>query len=77
MVGDITEPNLGLGDIPKDIEAVYHLAGIHSLRQEDKDGLIWKTNVDGTRNVLEFCLKHNIPRLFFTSTAYTWPVNPY
>ncbi|GAH86976.1 unnamed protein product, partial [marine sediment metagenome] len=23
------------------------------------------------------CLKHNIPRLYFTSTAYTWPVNPY
>lgn len=77
IVGDITESNLGLKDVPQDIEVIYHLAGIHTLNHEDKDGLIWKTNVDGTRNVLEFCLKHDIPRLYFTSTAYTWPVNPY
>ena len=61
----------------KDITVVYHLAGIHTLRQEDKDGSIWRTNVDGTNNVLDFCRKHDVRRLFFTSTAYTWPVNPY
>jgi len=77
IVGDVTEPNLGLKDAPEDITAIYHLAGIHTLNQEDKDGLIWKTNVEGTRNVLAFCLKHDIPKLFFISTAYTWPVNPY
>ena len=79
VVGDITKPNLGLIEMKplKDITVVYHLAGIHTLRQEDKDGSIWRTNVDGTNNVLEFCLKHNVRRLFFTSTAYTWQVNPY
>lgn len=77
LVGDITEPNLGLNSVPKDITRVYHLAGIHTLRQEDKDGLTWKTNVDGTRNVLKFCQKHDIHKLSFISTAYTWPVNPY
>ena len=77
IVGDVTEPNLGLKNVPEDITAIYHLAGIHSLNQEDKNGSIWKTNVEGTKNVLEFCLKHDIPKLFFTSTAYTWPVNPY
>ncbi len=77
IVGDVIEPNLGLKDVPQDIETIYHLAGIHALKQEDKDGLIWKTNVDGTRNVLKFCLKHDIPKLIFISTAYTWPVNPY
>ncbi|MBA7556909.1 ADP-L-glycero-D-manno-heptose-6-epimerase [subsurface metagenome] len=77
IIGDVTQPNLGLKNAPEDIEAIYHLAGIHSLRQEDKDGLIWKTNVEGTKNVLDFCLKHNIRKLIFTSTAYTWPVNPY
>jgi len=75
--GDVTEPNLGLEDVPKDIAAVHHLAGIHSLRTEDKDGSIWKTNVIGTKNVIDFCVKHDIPRLYFTSTAYTWEVNPY
>ena len=77
IVGDVIEPNLGLKDAPEDITAIYHLAGIHTLNQEDKDSLIWKTNVDGTKNVLAFCLKHDIPRLSFISTAYTWPVNPY
>lgn len=76
LPGDITEPNLGLESVPKDIDSIYHLAGIHSLG-EDKEGSIWKTNVVGTRNVLEFCLKHDIPRLYFASTAYTWSVNPY
>lgn len=76
--GDITQPNLGLIETPsKDITVVYHLAGIHSLRQEDKDGSIWRTNVEGTKNVLDFCLHHDIPRLYFTSTAYAWAVNPY
>ena len=77
IFGDVTQPNLGLKDAPEDITAIYHLAGIHTLNQEDKDGLIWKTNVEGTKNVLEFCLKHNIGKLIFTSTAYTWPANPY
>lgn len=77
IIGDVIEPNLGLKDAFKDITAIYHLAGIHTLNQEDKDSLIWKTNVDGTKNVLAFCLKHDIPRLSFISTAYTWPVNPY
>ncbi len=78
-VGDITKRNLGLIEMKplKDITTVYHLAGIHTLRQEDKDGSTWKTNVDGTRNVLEFCLKHEVHRFLFASTAYTWPVNPY
>lgn len=78
LAGDVTEPDLGLTFfVPKDIHAVYHLAGIHSLRPVDRKQLIWKTNVDGTHNVLEFCVRNDISRLFFTSTAYTWPVNPY
>ncbi|MBA7593435.1 hypothetical protein ES703_00355 [subsurface metagenome] len=77
LIGDIIEPDLGLDLVPKDITNVYHLAGVHALRSEDKDGSIWKTNVEGTRNVLDFCLKHDIRRLSFISTAYTWTVNPY
>ena len=76
FTGDITLPNLGLGDVPKDIEAVQHLAGIHKLG-EDKDGSIWKTNVEGTENVIAFCLKHKIRHLLFTSSAYTQGRNTY
>jgi len=76
IIGDITKPNLGLGEVPGDIEAIHHIAGIHSLG-EDPAASIWNTNVDGTKNVLEFCLRHEVPRLYFTSTAYTWPFNTY
>lgn len=79
LIGDITLPNLGLTPIYiklPDFDAVYHLAGIHRLG-EDRDGTIWKTNVTGTKNVLDFCVKHHIPRLYFTSTAYTLGRNPY
>lgn len=76
LVGDITETNLGLGTVPKDIDCIYHLAGSHHLG-EDKDGQIWRTNVEGTENVLDFCVSHDIPKLYFTSTAYTLGANPY
>lgn len=76
LTGDVTEHDLGLNVVPDDIDAVYHLAGIHSLG-EDKDGSIWETNVRGTQSVLAFCAKHEIPRLYFTSTAYTLGRNTY
>jgi len=74
--GDITDENLGLKEVPEDIAAVYHVAGIHSLGK-DRDGSIWRTNVQGTENVLAFCLRHKIRQLLFTSTAYSWPCNTY
>jgi len=70
LVGDITESNLGLDSTPKGIERVYHLAALHNLG-EDRDNSIWNTNVTGTENVIDFCLKHGIPELYFCSTAYT------
>ena len=77
LTGDITEPNFGLSQVPKDIHAIYHLAGIHSLRMKDKDEAIYSANVVGTKNVLDFCVGHDIRKLIFTSTAYTWEINPY
>ncbi|GAH58572.1 unnamed protein product, partial [marine sediment metagenome] len=76
LVGDVTQENLGLEEVPGDIHAVHHLAAIHRLG-EDKDGSIWETNVQGIRNVIDFCIKHRIPHLLFCSTAYTQGRNPY
>lgn len=74
--GDILLPALGMDEVPQDIHAIHHLAGLHRLG-EDKNDSIWKTNVDGTKNVIDFCLKHDIPHLYFTSTAYTQGRNTY
>jgi len=76
LTGDIIQYDLGLKDVPEDIHAVQRLAAIHRLG-DDKDGSIWETNVVGTRNVIDFCLKHNISHLYFTSSAYTFGRNPY
>lgn len=76
LKGDITQLNLGLEKIPEDIDACYHLAAIHHLG-EDKDHSITKTNIDGTYNVIKFCIERKIPHLFFVSTAYTLGRNPY
>lgn len=81
LVGDITEPNLGLNDglfdvtSSSQIDSLYHLAAIHRLGKDD--GSIWKTNVDGTRNVIRFCVEHKIPHLLFCSSAYTQGWNAY
>ncbi len=69
LEGDITKLDLGLDEVPEGIEAIYHLAAIHKLGG-DKDGNIWKTNVIGTENVIQFCKDYNVKRLYFCSTAY-------
>ncbi|HUV55966.1 MAG TPA: SDR family oxidoreductase [Dehalococcoidales bacterium] len=74
--GDILLTDLGLVEVPRDIHALHHLAAIHRLG-EDKDGEIWKTNVLGTENVIDFCTRYKIPHLYFTSTAYTQGRNTY
>jgi len=76
LKGDILQPDLGFGDVPEDISCVHHLAAIHRLGV-DKEGEIWQTNVVGTKNVLDFCVKHRIPHLYFTSSAYTQGRNTY
>ena len=76
LEGDILLPDLGLKEVPDDISAVHHLAAQHKLG-EDRDGSIWQTNVQGTKNVIDFCTKYGIQHLYFTSTAYVAGRNIY
>lgn len=79
LQGDILEINLSLTEVPSDIEAVYHVAGVVNLSRTDKDGSIWETNAVGTENVIDFCRKNKIPHLYYCSTAFSNPngCNPY
>jgi nucleoside-diphosphate-sugar epimerase len=74
VLGDILQPGLGL-ETSLEVDAVHHLAAIHHLG-EDKDGMIWKTNFEGTKNVADFCETRGF-HLLFTSTAYTQGRNIY
>jgi len=76
LEGDILLSNLGLKEVPKDIHAIHHLAAIHRIGA-DKDGSIWRTNVEGTQNVINCCIRHDIRHLYLCSTAYTQGRNVY
>lgn len=73
--GDVKLPNLGLAEVPK-LDAIYHLASIVDLGKRYKKE-VWQTNYNGTYNVLAFCQKHKVPRLYLVSTAYSQGRNMY
>jgi thioester reductase-like protein len=72
--GDIAERRLGLDDatwerLTAEVTRVYHLAAIYDLAVPAE--IAQRVNVDGTGNVLEFCLAaSNLERLAYVSTAY-------
>ncbi len=74
VAGDIGERGLGLpsGDaqlLAKSVTAVFHLAAIYDLAVPLE--VAQRVNVDGTGNVLEFCLgAQKLERLVYVSTAY-------
>ena len=74
VTGDITVPGLGLSDeIAKtakaEVETVYHLAALYDLAAPYD--ICHKINVQGTRNVLDFCHSlSSLDRLVYFSTFY-------
>jgi nucleoside-diphosphate-sugar epimerase len=67
VYGDILETN-SIDEALCGIDIVYHLAGI--LGQWGiPDETYWAINVQGTKNMLETSLKHNIKRFIHCSTA--------
>ena len=59
--GDIGSAE-NLASAMKDMQAVFHLAGLVSYRRTDYD-LLYKTNVLGTRNVMKACLDAGVERV--------------
>lgn len=54
----------------KDIEYVYHCAALISFDPNDYY-LLRKTNIEGTANVVNLCLSHNIKKLCYVSSIAT------
>lgn len=51
----------------ENVEYVYHCAAFVSFDPKDED-LIRKTNIEGTANIVNFCLAQNVKKLCFISS---------
>lgn len=74
LSGDLTEPQAAFS-ATKDMDFVYNLAanmgGIGFITKVKAD--VMRDNVRINTNILEACLKNNVKRLFFSSSACVYP----
>ncbi|HMO18883.1 MAG TPA: NAD-dependent epimerase/dehydratase family protein [Oligoflexia bacterium] len=66
--GDIRDIDL-LSDAMKGADAVLHLAAMWLLHCKDFPRTAFHVNIEGTFNVLEACVKNNIKRFVYSSSA--------
>ena len=75
MEGDISQPDLGLNAndvrwVAEYCSAIINNAASLTFHSTSKEGEPWRSNVGGTRNVLDFCRTTGIRQFHHVSTAY-------
>ena len=71
--GDILDTSF-LNAALEGIDVAIHLAGVISING-DPNGLVMRTNVEGTRSVVSACLKNNIKKLIHFSSVHAFKYN--
>lgn len=66
--GDIRDVDV-LDDAMKGIDGVIHLAAMWLLHCKDFPRTAFHVNIEGTFNVLEACVRNNVQRLVYSSSA--------
>jgi UDP-glucose 4-epimerase len=66
--GDIRDIDL-LNDAMKDVDYVFHLSAMWLLHCKDFPRTAFHVNIEGTFNVLEACVKNNVKKLIYSSSA--------
>lgn len=66
--GDIRDVDV-LDSAMKEMDGVFHLSAMWLLHCKDYPRTAFEVNIQGTFNVLEACVKNNIPRLVYSSSA--------
>src|SRR5246127_4181613 len=66
--GDIRETDI-LNDAVKGVDYVFHLAAMWLLHCKDYPRTAFDVNIAGTFNVLEACVKNNVKKLIWSSSA--------
>lgn len=64
---DITDP-AAMRDAIAGADAVFHNASAVHTRQHD-ESLVWRVNLDGTKNVLGACRETGVPKLIYVSSG--------
>jgi nucleoside-diphosphate-sugar epimerase len=75
LEGDLSQRGLGLADddrqwLGEHCTSVLHSAASISFYREDRSGEPYRTNVDGTRHLLDLCRAEGIEEFHHVSTAY-------
>lgn len=75
LEGNISDPNCGLSDasrewISRHCTRMLHNAAVLRFHASNHADEPWRTNLEGTRNVLKMCREANIRELHAVSTAY-------
>jgi UDP-glucose 4-epimerase len=66
--GDLRETDV-LNDAMKGVDCVFHLAAMWLLHCKDYPRTAFDVNIAGTFNVLEACVKNNVKKLIYSSSA--------
>ncbi len=74
QIADITDvPSLKMAF--KDVDLVYHCAALVSF-DTSKDAELRKVNIEGTANIVNFCIKNEVEKLCFVSSIATLDKKP-
>ncbi len=66
--GDVLDSQV-LQEALEGVDVIYHLAGVISILPGE-DPLVWRVNVEGTRNVLAAARRAGVRRLVYTSSIH-------
>ncbi|NIM97522.1 MAG: NAD-dependent epimerase/dehydratase family protein [candidate division Zixibacteria bacterium] len=66
--GDILHGDI-LSEAMKGVDYVFHLAALWLLHCQEYPRAAFKVNIEGTFNVIEACVRNNVKRLVFSSSA--------
>lgn len=67
---DITKPIEEHYEIFHNAKAVFHLAAeIYIQKSLDDPDLFFNVNVGGTKNILNYCIQHDVKKFIFSSTS--------
>jgi 3beta-hydroxy-delta5-steroid dehydrogenase / steroid delta-isomerase len=68
-VGDIRDPQ-NIEHAFENVGCVIHAASFESYSFPTETENLERTNVQGTKNIIDLCIKYNVDRLVYTSTSY-------